>query len=141
MTEQMRTYTEMAKRSTLLARFRYLSLRAQIGVDTFGYERPLNQAFYSSREWRNARDIAIIRDNGFELGLPGNPIVDHVFVHHMNPLTPEIIHNRDWDSLINPEYLICCSQRVHNAIHYGDESLLSQPLIERRPGDHVAWKE
>jgi len=141
MNEQLRTHSEMLLRSTHLARFRYLALGGILGESTFGYERPLNQAFYRSQEWKRARDLAIIRDNGCDLGVRGYEIHDRVFVHHMNPLMVEDLLHRDMDRLINPEYLICVTQRTHNAIHFGDESLLPQPLIERRPGDHVLWKE
>jgi len=141
MSDLERSYTEMAKRETHLARFRYLKLTGQVGIDTFGWERFLNQEFYKSREWKNARDLALIRDHGCDLGVRDYPIVDKVFVHHMNPLKPEDLQLRNWARLIDPENLICVTQRTHNAIHFGDESLLPQPLIERRPGDHIAWKE
>lgn len=141
MTEQLRTYSDLLLRSTHLARFRYLQLRGQIGLDTFGWERFLNQEFYKSLEWKNAREQAIIRDNGCDLGVEGYPITDRIFVHHMNPIIPEDLHRRNWYTLINSDNLICVTQRTHNAIHFGDEGLLPQPLIERRPGDHIAWKE
>jgi len=141
MDDIVRTYTDLCKRSTHLGRFRYLALGGKLGEATFGFDRPLNQEFYNSRDWKNARDWALIRDEGCDLGIPGYQIFDKVYVHHMNPLVPEDLRNRDMDRLINPEYLICVSQRTHNAIHFGDESLLPQPLIERRPGDHLLWEE
>lgn len=138
---EIRSYSDLILRDTHLARFRYLQLKGHIGLDTFGWERFLNQEFYKSLEWKSAREQAIIRDNSFDLGVEGYPIVDRVFVHHMNPVKPADLYNRDWRLLIDLENLICVTQRTHNAIHFGDEGLLPQPLIERRPGDHIAWKE
>lgn len=134
-----RTYTGLSARSTFLSRFNYLSLGGRIGEETFGFERFLNQSFYSSREWKQTRDVVIIRDNGCDLGVPGHDIYDKVFVHHMNPIQKrDLIHfNED---ILNPEYLICVSFRTHNAIHYGDESQLPLPFVERKPGDTILWK-
>lgn len=134
----IRTYTEMALRDTFLGRFRYLVLNGQLGVATFGFDRHLNQTFYASYEWKQARDMAIIRDGGCDLGIPGREIHDRVLVHHMNPITPnDLIHfNKD---ILDPEYLICVSTRTHNAIHFGDEKQLPSDLVERRPGDTKLW--
>lgn len=134
-----RTYTELILRDTLLGRFRYAVLGGELGVATFGYDRPLNQAFYASREWKQVRDTVIIRDNGCDLGVPGHEIFDRVLVHHMNPIGKmDLVHfNED---ILNPEYLICVSTRTHNAIHFGDEAQLpSNGIIERRPGDTTLW--
>lgn len=133
-----KTYTGLLTRDTFLSRFRYLVLGGRIGEETFGFERRLNQDFYASREWKQARDHVIIRDEGCDMGVPGHEIYDKVFVHHMNPIqVNDLIHfNED---ILNPEYLICVSFRTHNAIHYGDEAQLPQPFVERRPGDTVLW--
>ena len=141
MSEVVRTYSEMVKRTTLLARFKYLELDGSVGIRTFGFDRWLNQVFYKSREWRQARNDAIIRDDGCDLGMPGYQIYDRVLVHHMNPIVPEDIRNKNIDRLFNPEYLICVSTSTHNAIHFGDENQLPRDFVERRPGDHVLWKE
>lgn len=134
----IRTYSEMVKRTTLLARFRYLSLGQEIGADTFGHDRHLNQAFYASHEWKRVRDIVIIRDNGCDLGLPEHPIMDRVLVHHMNPMQVSDLLDFNED-VLNPEFLICVSISTHNAIHFGDERQLPRPFIERRPGDTTLW--
>lgn len=133
-----KTHSELALRDTFLARFRYLQLGGLIGEETFGFERSLNQSFYASREWKQARDHVIIRDAGCDLGVPGHDIYDKVFVHHMNPIqVNDLIHfNED---ILDPEFLICVSFRTHNAIHFGDERQLPQPFVERRPGDTVLW--
>lgn len=134
-----RSYTGLLARNTFLSRFRYLVLGGRVGEETFGFERFLNQSFYASREWKQTRDHVIIRDDGCDLGVPGHEIHDKVFVHHMNPIQAnDLIHfNED---ILDPEYLICVSFNTHNAIHYGDESRLPQPFVERRPGDTVLWE-
>lgn len=132
-------YTEMVKRSTLLARFRYLRLEGSVGVATFGFDRHLNQAFYKSHEWKRTRDHVIIRDNGCDLGVPGYGIHDRILVHHMNPLRVEDILDRNMDRLFDPEHLVCVSTSTHNAIHFSDESQLPRDFVERRPGDTNLW--
>lgn len=136
---EKKTYTELIKRTAFLSRFRYTMLGGSLGIATFGFDRHLNQSFYQSMEWKRARDIAIVRDYGCDLGVPGHEIHDRVLVHHMNPLRAEDIVNKDIDKLFNPEYLICVSTRTHNAIHFGDESQLPPPMVERRPGDTLLW--
>lgn len=138
MTRVIRTYSELRNMPTLRERFDYLKLGGQVGVETFGFDRWMNQAFYRSREWRLIRDDVIVRDDGFELGSEDALIRGASYIHHMNPLTPDDIENAT-DNLINPEYLISCSLRTHNAVHYGDDNLLPQPYVERRPGDTTLW--
>lgn len=134
----MLTYSELALRTEFLSRFRYAMLGGELGVATFGYDRHLNQAFYSSHEWKRIRDEVIIRDNGCDLGIPGREIHDRILVHHMNPIrVQDLVHfNED---ILNPEYLICVSQQTHNAIHFGDERHLPRELVERQPGDTKLW--
>lgn len=134
----MLTYSEMILRTSFLARFRYLVLGGELGVATFGFDRHLNQKFYASYAWKQARDIAVIRDDGQDLGMQGHHIHDRVLVHHMNPIrVSDLLHfNED---ILNPEYLICVSTRTHNAIHFGDERQLPAPIVERSPGDTKLW--
>jgi hypothetical protein len=135
----IKTYSELTLRDTLLGRFRYAVLGGTVGVATFSYDRPLNQAFYASREWKAIRDEVIIRDDGCDLGIPGFEIHDRLLVHHMNPMTPLDLTYFNED-ILNPEYLICVSTRTHNAIHFGDEKQLpSNEVLERRPGDTTLW--
>ena len=49
----------------------------------------------------------------------------------------DIIHGEDW--ILNPEYLITTTQDTHNAIHYGNFSILKEPYVERYPGDTKLW--
>lgn len=134
----MRTYSQMAKRSQFIARFRYLVLGGELGHATFGYDRPLNQEFYHSYEWKRARDFVIIRDQGCDLGVLGHEIHDRILVHHMNPLQVRDLEFFNED-ILDPEYLVCVSTRTHNAIHFGDENQLPKPFVERTPGDTKLW--
>ena len=134
----MLNYNDMCLRDTFLGRFRYLSLDGEVGVDTFGNDRYINQTFYTSFEWKRIRDVVIIRDNGCDLGIPGMEIHDKILVHHMNPINKkDILHFND--DILNPDYLISVSLKTHNAIHYGDEKQLYSGLIERTPGDTILW--
>ena len=136
----MRTYSELCKLKTFEERFRYLKLGGHIGVETFGFDRYLNQVFYASPEWRNLRNRIIARDNGGDMGLLDFPINGRILVHHMNPICVDDIVDRNSD-ILNPEYLISVGHDTHNAIHYGDESLLrTKVLVERYPGDTDSWE-
>lgn len=139
MNNTIRTYSELITLPTFEERFRYLQLKGAIGEETFGFDRYLNQNFYRSKEWRHIRDEVIVRDCGCDLGVDDREILDNIIVHHMNPVAIEDII-RLTDYLTNPEYLICTSLMTHNAIHYGDESLLITAPIERRPNDTCPWR-
>lgn len=131
----VRTYTEMARLPTFEERYAYLRLAGIVGESTFGFDRYLNQALYRSRAWKKVRDQVIIRDNGCDLGIEDRLITDRIIVHHMNPLVVDEVEERDED-IFNPEFLVCVSPATHNAIHYGDERLLTKSdIVERRPGD------
>lgn len=134
----IRTYSELRRISTFEDRFEYLKLKGSVGRSTFGFERYLNQQFYTSRQWRQARDKVIARDNGMDLGIEGYDIYDRIIIHHMNPMTVEDIEHGNSD-ILDPEFLITTTHKTHNAIHYGDASLLPKVLVERRPGDTRLW--
>ena len=135
---RIRTYTELSRLRDFRERFNYLQTYSSVGAATFGFERWLNQAFYTSTLWRHARQEVIARDRGCDLGIEGYEIHDRVIIHHMNPIDVDGITQGD-ESLIDPEYLITTSHRTHNAIHYGDERLLAKPFVPRRPGDTKLW--
>lgn len=135
----IRTYTELSKLTTFEERFRYLQLSGVVGRDTFGFDRYLNQVFYRSQRWKRVRDEVIIRDNGCDLGVEGYEIHGRIIIHHMNPITIEDIE-KDSANLLNPEFLICTVHNTHNAIHYGDESLLITAPIERTRFDTCPWR-
>ena len=138
-TTTIRTYSQLKQLQTFEERYDYLKLGGVVGEDTFGFDRYLNQNFYRSREWKRVRDEVIMRDNGCDLGVDGHEIRGKILIHHMNPITSEDIH-RVSDYLLNPEYLICVTHRTHNAIHYGDESLIITAPIERTQNDTCPWR-
>lgn len=135
-----RTYSELITLPSFEERFKYLQLNGAVGRDTFGFDRYLNQYIYQrSQRWKSVRDKIIVRDNGCDLGVEGYSIYGRIIIHHMNPISVEdILSDRDW--IFDPEFLICVSHRTHNAIHYGDESLLPQTLIERTKNDTCPWR-
>lgn len=135
----IRCYSELIEIPTFEERFRYLQLNGSVGKDTFGFDRYLNQAFYQSKEWKRVRDFVILRDNGCDLGVDGYTIYSKVLIHHMNPITAKDIATMS-NYLMNPEYLICVSHTTHNAIHYGDESLIPKGPIVRTPNDTCPWR-
>lgn len=133
-----RCYTDLRLLTGFEERFEYLKLGGEVGKDTFGFDRWINQRFYKSPEWRRIRRDVIIRDEGRDLGVEGYELQNVIYVHHMNPMLPkDIVDASEW--ILNPEYLICCSFDTHNAIHYGDASLLPK-VIERKPNDTCPWK-
>lgn len=136
----IKTYPELISLPTFEERYQYLKLSGNVGEDTFGFDRYLNQKFYRSAEWKRIRDEVIIRDNGCDLGIEDRVIYGKVLIHHMNPIRLNDIRYVT-DRLLNPEYLICVTHNTHNAIHYGDESLIikSTPII-RTPNDTCPWK-
>ena len=135
---KIRTYSELTRLDTFIERFRYLSLRGLVGETTFGFDRWMNQMFYSSREWRHIRTQVIARDNGCDLGMEGREINARLYIHHMNPMTFDNISHGD-PQILDPEYLITVTHQTHNAIHYGDERQLPQPPVERSRGDTLLW--
>lgn len=135
----IRTYSELMKLKTFEERFEYLKLSGKVGVESFGFDRYLNQAFYKDGLWRHRRDEIIIRDAACDLAIPEREIKKSVYVHHMNPIRIDDIENST-EFLLDPEYLICVSFITHQAIHYGDASLLPKDYVERSPNDTCPWK-
>lgn len=136
---KMKTYRELRRLNTFEDRYEYLKLNGRVGEDTFGFDRFINQGFYRSVEWKQVRDKVIIRDNGCDLGDPDHPIYGRILIHHMNPIRKEDFDENS-DYLLNPDYLVCVSHNTHNAIHYGDASLLPKEYVPRRPNDTCPWK-
>lgn len=134
----VRSYTELVRLKTFEDRFRYLSLHGKVGWSTFGFDRYLNQRFYTSPEWRQLRPHVIARDLGCDLGIDGYEIHSRLYIHHMNPLTEAEIVDGD-PRLLDPEFLITTTHQTHNAIHYGDETKLAKPFVDRKPGDTRLW--
>ena len=137
--KNIKTYSELITISTFEERFEYLKLDGQVGVETFGFNRYLNQAFYKSDEWLSIRDYVITRDNGCDLGMEGYEIYGRILIHHINPITKDDIIQRS-RILLDPENLITTVKRTHDAIHYGDSNLLIRAPIERRKNDTCPWR-
>ena len=135
----IKTYSELIAIPTYEERFRYLKLDGVIGEETFGFDRYLNQLFYNSDAWKSRRNEIIIRDNGCDMAMNDYEIQGRIYIHHMNPIAiTDIVTQSDF--LLNPEYLVCVAFRTHQAIHYGDESLLVTTPIERKPNDTCPWR-
>lgn len=135
----IKTYSELITIPTFEERYRYLRLTGRVGEETFGFDRYLNQIFYNSREWKDIRDYVIVRDGGCDLGIEDREILGKILIHHMNPIRQEDILRRS-KFLLDPEYLISTVHNTHNAIHYGDESLLILAPIERTKNDTCPWR-
>lgn len=132
-------YRDIRPLKTIQERYEYLRLGGQVGASTFGFDRYLNQAFYKSKEWRQARNDVILRDDACDLGIEGYDIFKGLVVHHMNPITiDDIVQRKDY--IFDPEFLICVSDRTHKAIHYGDAGLLPKEPVQRRSGDTCPWR-
>lgn len=135
----IKTYSELISLPTFKERFEYLKIGGSIGEETFGYDRYLNQILYRSDEWRKFRSDIIIRDDGKDLACEDYEVGTRAIVHHINPITVEDVLNRD-PKIFDPENVITTSLNTHNAIHYGDESLLILEPIERSMNDTCPWK-
>lgn len=135
----VRRYSELIQIKDYYDRFNYLKLDAAIGELTFGYERYLNQELYRSTYWRNEiRPKIIARDDGNDMGHEDFPIADNIIIHHINPITVDMIIKGD-SRVYDPENLICVSTLTHNAIHYGSLKSLPKPYVERQEGDTRLW--
>lgn len=136
----IRTYSELIKLPTFEERYEYLRLDGKVGEETFGFDRYLNQIFYKSSEWIKVRDFVIIRDGGCDLAIDDREIHGRIIVHHMNPIRTEDITRRN-KQILDPEFLICTVKNTHDAIHYGDGSLLITTPIERTKNDTCPWRQ
>lgn len=136
----LRTYKELSQLKTFEERFDYLAIGGVIGESTFGFDRYLNQKFYKSKEWKQIRNYVIVRDNGCDLGMEGFELYGKIIIHHMNPIAAKDIIDVT-DILLNPDYLISTSPNTHNAVHFGDASLLPKEPNERKPFDTCPWKQ
>ena len=138
-TMSIRTYSELILLPTFKERFNYLRLEGSVGRETFGYDRYLNQILYHSEEWKSFRKIINVRDNGCDLGCEGYEIFGRFTIHHINPIILEDVIKRN-RKVFDPENVITTTHNTHNAIHYGDESLLIMEPIVRTKNDTCPWK-
>lgn len=128
----------MLEYPTLSERYNYLRLFGQVGETVFGFNRYINQSFYTSRKWRSIRDQVIIRDKACNLAHEDYPLYGRVHIHHINPISLEMFEDND-PLLYDLDNLVCVDEQTHRAIHYGDESLLPQDYVPRTPGDTKLW--
>ena len=135
----IKTYSELIEIPSFLERYRYLKLGGFVGEETFGFDRYLNQTLYRSPEWKRFRRDMIIRDNGMDLACEEYEIVGKIMVHHINPITIQDVIRRD-PKIFDPENVVCTSMNTHNAIHYGDESLLMIEPVVRTKYDTCPWR-
>lgn len=143
-----KSYSELIAFPTFEERYRYLKLSGKVAEETFGHDRYLNQILYNTKEWKDFRRDIIIRDNGCDLGIedrcicPTNgprPKTSNIYIHHINPITREDILKRS-PVIFDPENVISCSYNTHQAIHYGNESMLDFGMIVRFPNDTCPWR-
>lgn len=138
-TTLIKSYKALIKLKTFEERLRYLQLNANVGIETFGSGRWLNQRLYHSSLWADVKNEIILRDNGCDLGLDGYEIRGRIYIHHLNPITKEDVLNNS-SKLYDPNNLICVSFDTHQSIHYGSECAALSQLVERRPNDTCPWK-
>ena len=136
----IKTYSELMRLSTFEERYLYLRLEGTVGEPTFGFERWLNQVFYTSQEWKKFRRDIIIRDNGCDLGIEDRVIGGSIYIHHINIVAIDDLRDRNLEILLNPENVVCTSFNTHQAIHYGDKTLLCLAPIERSKNDTCPWR-
>lgn len=138
-TTMTKKYSELIRLATFMDRYQYLRLDGRVGIETFGYDRYLNQILYHTPEWRRFRRDIIIRDKACDLGCDGYELYDKILIHHINPITVDDVLNRD-SKIFDPNNVISTSLNTHNAIHYGDERLLVSEPIVRTKNDTCPWK-
>lgn len=141
MNTMIKCYSELISLPTFKERFDYLQCVKRIGVSTFGEDRYLNQMFYHSYEWKELRDQIILRDEACDLGIDGREIGSKrlIRVHHINPITIDDIYNHS-RKLTDPENLITCLDRTHQAIHFtGYDGVTDDPVV-RTPFDTCPWR-
>lgn len=137
----MKTYTELLEIPDYIGRVKYLETHSNIGETTFGWSRYLNQALYTSDEWRKFRRDIIIRDQGCDLALPGYDLdAKDIIVHHLNPITPEQVEARD-PVIFSKNNVVCVSDRTHRFIHYGGVQTAIFSTLQRKPYDTCPWKK
>lgn len=135
----IRTYSDLVKLGSFEDRLNYLKLHGEVGDETFGFDRYLNQKFYKSTEWKQIRDKVITRDMGCDLACRDFPIGGTIIVHHMNPMSIEDLRSNP-GILLDPEFLVCVSLETHNIIHYGDSNNNNyKTMVERKPNDTKLW--
>jgi hypothetical protein len=133
-----KSYSELSRFDTFEDRFNYLKLHGGVGRSTFGFDRYINQRFYTSRQWKEVKNFVVVRDNGCDLGIIGYEIEISPLIHHMNPMNvDDILSNEPW--ILDPEFLILTTTNTHNAIHFGVENAYPRVVTQRTPNDTQLW--
>ena len=137
----MKCYSELIELGTLEERYNYLRIGGGVGIETFGNQRHINQNLYTrDPRWKQVRNEVIIRDEGCDMALPEFQIYNKIIVHHIIPLTlKDFMENSPL--IFDPENLICVSFNTHQAIHFGDATLLPYIPKERTQGDTCLWRK
>ena len=136
--QMMKSFNHLVTIDSFEERFEYLKLHGVVGESIFGFNRMVNQTFYSSSKWRRLRSEIIVRDNGCDLSYKDRPILGRIYIHHINPVTLDMLENDD-PLLYDPNNLVCVSDYTHLAIHYGSKDLLAEDYKPRTPGDTKLW--
>lgn len=125
----MKKYKDLIQLETFDERLEYLKTAQKVGDITFGGNRWVNQRFYKSEEWLCAKEQAIFRDNGCDLGMIDRPIQDGeiITVHHIEPITIDDILSLN-EKAIGLDNLITTKESTHKRIHY--EPLLKNKTLE-----------
>lgn len=134
-----KNYSELVTLPTFADRLDYLTLSSKVGAQTFGDDRYLNQILYHDPEWKRIRKYVISRDNGCDLAHKDFPIFDRVYIHHINPITPDDILNRS-SKVFDMENLVCVSFNTHQLIHYGLQSDYMKTPTVRTENDTIPWR-
>jgi hypothetical protein len=132
------SYSELITHNGYKDRLLYLMRHGTTFEETFGGLRHLNQRFYRSREWKRVRRLVITRDYGCDLAIPGMNIPGPIYVHHINPITPNVLIEKP-SLVLDPEFLITTSFDTHQRIHYSIRDFLELEMGEREPGDTKLW--
>ena len=139
MSRNLKSYQELIRFKTFEERLNYLRVGGIVGIDTFGYDRYLNQSFYHSPEWIRIRRQVILRDNGCDLGVSGYDIIERPIIHHINPITKDDVISRS-PIIFDLNNLITTTHNTHNAIHYLGMELKSKEPVIRSPNDTCPWR-
>ena len=128
----MKSYSELLRYSTYEDRLRYLRLKDILPGGPGKRFHVRNR-----KRWDIVRENIIARDLGYDLGVPGMEIKGRIIVHHINPVTDDMICSDD-ALLYDLENLISVSNESHQYIHYGKFPEQTLPEV-RRPGDTKLW--
>ena len=140
MMKMSRSYRELSDISDYVKRFEYLKLGGSVGELTFNGHRYLNQKFYTNDpQWLKVKQQVILRDEGCDMGHLDFPIYGKILIHHINPITIDDLIQRN-PCIFDLDNLVCVCLNTHNAIHYGDSTLLKLPPVERRANDTCPWR-